>query len=82
MRRNIHFDNDNGRNYLVLWRDTVDSETEKCPFCDVRHKHGISDGHKVAHCDVRSHRFLEKVFVPEDNVALFHKDGYIVKTRK
>lgn len=81
MRRNIEFNNEGGINYLVLWRDSIKSRTDVCPFCKERHKHGIPDGHRVAHCNERAKGFLGEIFVPEDGVSIFQKDGYIVKTR-
>lgn len=81
MRRNLQFEQSVGINYLVLWRDTENSETDVCPFCLKRHKHGIGDGHRVSHCDIHSPKFLKELVIPEHGISVFQKDGYIVRTR-
>jgi len=65
------------RAYAVLRRDTEDGKTDACPFCGVRHIHGIGDGHRVAHCAT----FGTVAEVKSGAVTLRQSDGYIVRTR-
>ena len=69
---------DNGRHYLVLYRDTQQSATDPCPFCCLRHNHGIGDGHRGEHCPSNSGR--EAVSSPSGQV-LYRKHGYFIKTK-
>ena len=79
--------------YAVLWRDPYsvyatnnrgDIEvqttlTTPCPFCRARHEHGLGDGHRQPHCAQK--RAKDRV-VLSDGVVVFHKDGYIIRTRR
>ena len=47
--QNIQFVENEGL-HAVLWRNTEESETDTCPFCGRRHRHGTGDGHRVVHC--------------------------------
>ncbi|ABI82018.1 hypothetical protein Pcar_3404 [Syntrophotalea carbinolica DSM 2380] len=64
--------------YLVLKREAVDSKAENCPFCGIRHTHGIGDGHRVAHCSTNNNVFIRK----SDGKCFEQKKGYIIKTIK
>jgi hypothetical protein len=63
-----------GENYLVLTRKKG-KLTEKCPFCNKKHSHGSSDGHRIAHCST-GHK--ESVLV--NDVIVNHKNGYFIET--
>jgi hypothetical protein len=67
-----------GKEYIVLWRDTEESPTEFCPFCGKRHTHGQGDGHRETHC-----AFGEETFIRKSNGKVFKQSqGYIVRTKK
>lgn len=68
----------NGREYIVLWRETEKSLTDFCPFCGIRHIHGQGDGHRSAHC-----AFGNETFIRKSDGKVFERDkGYIVRTKK
>src|SRR5439155_13818128 len=76
----------------VLWRDpysiyyenkrgdigVMTTLTTPCPFCHQRHEHGIGDGHREPHCATR--RVAPSASL-SDGITVFHKDGYIIRTR-
>jgi len=78
--------------YPTLWRDpyavrascipgmvdVLTTKTTPCPFCRKGHIHGIGDGHRVPHCTDR--RKKEAVTL-DDGTVVYHKDGYIIRTR-
>src|SRR5215470_13618784 len=80
------------KTYATLWRDpyavrassipgrvdVLTTKTTPCPFCRKGHIHGIGDGHRVPHCTDR--RKKEAVTL-DDGTVVYHKDGYIVRTR-
>ena len=70
------YESDGKRSWAILWRDTVDSKTDHCPFCGERHIHGIGDGHRVAHCINKGGKIKAK-----DGTVLYQEHGYIIKTR-
>lgn len=78
-----------GKAYAVLYRDTEKSETDPCLFCGKNHKHGIGDGHRLAHCYDDSgvafnHRPCHVVIDADENnrdIVVSSSDGYIIKTR-
>ena len=72
-----YFSEDN-RRYVVLYRDTPKSATDPCPFCCLRHNHGIGDGHRVEHCPTKIGR--SSVSLPSGQL-LYRDHGYIIKTR-
>ena len=39
-----------GHFYLVLRQDPITRRTEPCPFCGIRHIHGLGPGHRSQHC--------------------------------
>jgi hypothetical protein len=55
----------------TLYRDTLTSPTDACPYCGRRHSHGIVDGHRVAHCGT--------ILLP---VGVDNSRGYYIKTRE
>lgn len=63
--------------YAVLWRDTVNTDADRCPFCGQEHSHGIGDGHRVPHCYGK----INKTARAKDGTVLEQKKGYIVRTR-
>jgi hypothetical protein len=65
------------RAYAVIRRDTENSETDYCPFCGKKHRHGKGDGHRGVHCSSPAAR--EEV--QAGNVTLRKSDGYIIRTR-
>lgn len=70
------------KNILVLTRKKG-MQLEKCPFCQTKHNHGLSDGHRIAHCAPNAHSFnkkkiLEKVDI--NGVTVFRLDGYFIQT--
>jgi hypothetical protein len=62
------------KNYLVLSRKKG-KPTEKCPFCNKGHVHGLGDGHRIAHCATG---YKETVIV--GNKMVYQKDGYFIET--
>ena len=66
------------RAYAVLRRDTESSPTDACPFCGTKHRHGLGDGHRTAHC--ASDEFISEVKM-QNGITLRKSDGYIVETR-
>ena len=75
--RDIEYTRIDGRSYAVLRRERAGSPTSFCPFCGDRHRHGIGDGHRGAHC--------WRVIWPEvqtpDGTILRQSDGYIIASR-
>ena len=66
-----------GKEYVVLWRDTEESPTEFCPWCGKRHTHGQGDGHRVTHCG-----FGQETFTRNSDGKVFNQSqGYIIKTK-
>lgn len=68
---------DDGKAYLILWRETETSRTEACNFCGVNHSHGVTDGHRSPHCVT-----IEAVSTAHDGTKLYQRDGYFIRTRK
>jgi len=66
-----------GKEYIVLWRETVESETDFCPFCGSRHQHGIGDGHRSSHCAPGEETFTRQ----SDGKIFYQKNGYFVRTK-
>ena len=66
------------RSYVILYRDTPRSPTDPCPFCCLRHNHGIGDGHRAGHCATNSGRSF--VSLPSGQI-LYRDHGYFIKTR-
>ena len=68
----------------VIYRTKNTGQTEPCPFCSLSHKHGIQDGHRVAHCVPYHHK--GKLIHPKDLIQaddgqfLLLDDGYMVRT--
>ena len=75
--QNIQFVENEGL-HAVLWRNTEDSETDTCPFCGRRHRHGKGDGHRVAHCG-NSYIICTKRNA-KDGTVLEQERGYIIRT--
>ena len=67
----------NGKEYIVLWRETEESKTEFCPFCGSRHQHGIGDGHRVSHCAPGEDIFTRQ----SDGKVFYQNNGYFVRTK-
>ncbi|MFW8602511.1 GIY-YIG nuclease family protein [Desulfobacterota bacterium M19] len=66
-----------GKEFIVLWRDTEKSPTEFCPWCGKRHAHGQGDGHRVTHC-----AFGEETFIRNSDGKVFNQSqGYIIRTK-
>lgn len=64
-----------GRAYAVLRRPDEASPTRACPFCGVKHTHGVGDGHRAAHCaDGADDQIVS------GNVTLVRDHGYLVIT--
>lgn len=70
----------NGKPCLLLWRDSQNSLTDVCPFCGVRHLHGLFDGHRVAHCVSEDHGKTDMV-ISINGVTLCAANGYFLRTR-
>lgn len=66
-----------GKEYITLWRETVESMTDFCPFCGSRHQHGIGDGHRVSHCAPGEETFTRQ----SDGKVFYQKNGYFVRTK-
>ena len=78
--RNIQcseYEIEDGVPYAVLWRDTVKTQTDPCPFCGREHTHGIGDGHRGPHC----YGEINKIARAKDGTVLEQKKGYMVRTR-
>lgn len=65
----------NGKPYLALHRKAENEPTETCPFCSQAHRHGIGDGHRIAHCA----RVISAELCIGD-VRVYHADGYVIRT--
>src|SRR5437016_10004344 len=48
----------NGHQYLVLWRNTPTSKTDRCPFCSKCHLHTPGDGLVSSHCPIWENKKL------------------------
>lgn len=72
---NVQYEVIDGRPYALLYRDAGSEATEPCPFCFVEHRHGLGDGHRVAHCASG----WESV-AAADGMLLERANGYIVRT--
>ncbi len=81
-----------GNPVAVLFRKDNTSQTEPCPFCAQRHKHGYPDGHRNDHCgdNVTFKRtrwgYQEVKLTPDEIIAsdgtiLKRANGYIIRTR-
>lgn len=74
----------NGTPIAVILRTKDTGQTEPCPFCGLSHKHGIQDGHRVAHCVPYHHKgklILPKdSFISEDEQIIWRDNGYMVRT--
>lgn len=70
------YEMDDGKPYLVLWRETARSRTDHCPFCGVKHSHGIPDGSRSPHCVTR-----DAIAVASDGTMLYQHHGYFIRTR-
>lgn len=64
---------------LVLYRQTANSPTERCPFCDLKHMHREPDGLKQAPCD-NKYRFVADEIRLKDRVVR-RADGYLLLTK-
>ena len=71
---------DTGKAYLILWLDTEKNLTDVCSFCGVRHRHGLTDGHRVAHCVSEDHGKTDMVITIK-GVTLCAANGYFLRTR-
>lgn len=74
----VEYETNNDKNYLVLYRQTHNAETEPCPFCLAMHSHGSDDGHRVTHCFPQYGR---PSILTTDGTSLHRDHGYIIKTR-
>jgi len=63
--------------YAVLHRLTKFDPTDPCLFCNEKHLHGVSDGHRSKHCSFSKNVIVQLL----SNVIIESDDGYIVKTR-
>lgn len=73
---------------LVLYRDSEEEPTERCPFCGDTHQHGVGDGHRVSHCSdgigIEKGSYIlgrKAVFKNKHNEIFDCEDGYVIKTR-
>jgi hypothetical protein len=64
----------NKKPLLILRRNYKKGETLNCPFCEKKHGHGFSDGHRIAHCQ----NIKNKTVTAEDGTVLHQKDGYVL----
>lgn len=64
-----------GNAYAVLRRAFPEDRTQPCPYCGLRHAHGPTDGHRIAHCPDTAR---EEITLPA--VTLRRRDGYLVIT--
>jgi len=74
----LEYEEQAGKLYPILWRDFVDSQTDICPFCFDRHFHGVSDGHRSAHC---LKRFGFSVIQSNSGEFFNAENGYIIRSR-
>lgn len=73
-----------GKLIAVIFRTKETGQTEPCPFCGLSHKHGIGDGHRVAHCVSYHHKgklvLPKDTFITKNGRIIFRDNGYIVRT--
>lgn len=62
-----------GKPYAVLRRPAENALTAPCPFCGKQHQHGITDGHRGAHCTDEA-----PTEIMVEGVTLYRSDGYIL----
>ncbi len=74
--RIVEYEINDGNAYLVLWREDAESLTEPCPFCGIKHFHGVQEGYRKAHCSTNN-----ATTVAKDGTKLYQEHGYIVRTR-
>ncbi len=75
------FDKKHHHAWAVLERETEEDPTDPCPFCGRQHRHGISDSHRVAHCNPNHPGVLQQI-TRKDGTVLRMADGYILRTRR
>lgn len=66
--------------FPVLWRDSIESKTTPCPWCNRRHKHDGPDGHYHRQCT--SSQVKRLVVYGKRGEWLHCNWGYLVKTRR
>ncbi len=83
-RKNAEGIIDGGKLRVVLYRQTVKSSTDPCPFCGRKHTHGIGDGDRTPHCyDYDAPYVLGRdvIFKNKDGLQFSGRDDYYIKTR-
>ena len=87
-----HYQLHNGNPVLVLFRKTVLSRTERCPYCCERHLGAIRDGHTLDYCSqVTTFRYIRNCLheinlTPDeitaaDGTILKREHGYFILTK-
>jgi len=64
-----------GKAYLVLFFVDDEGNTSGCPYCGSTHIHGMSGGHRIAHCGTG---FGKESITAPDGTVLNREDGYIL----
>jgi hypothetical protein len=62
------------KTYPIIWRKKGNEATDECPFCGKKHIHGISEGHRLVHCETSLRRLIVR-----SNTIYAPEDGYILK---
>jgi hypothetical protein len=69
---------EDGKFHLVLEQDPLTGRTVTCPFCGLRHSHGIGTGYRSPHCPLNH----EEVFTNELGQEFRSGDGYVIVTKE
>ena len=70
----------NDKHYAVLRRKSESMPLESCVFCGESHKHGIGDGHRIAHCVNKPIVLVIDADAEGNDIIVSSGDGYYVET--
>jgi hypothetical protein len=75
---------ENGTPIGIIWRKKGQMETNRCPFCKRKHRHGISEGGRVPQCTnivTRKGTFKREdlFFIANDGTLVQQQLIYIIK---
>lgn len=79
----IYYTEHDGKKCLILqasWdKDDANTpiETLRCSFCGNTHKHGKTEGHRIAHCALPYGETYS--CIADDGTVLYSRDGYVLQ---